>query len=224
MKIHIPLWILFFCAVLFLAKDVAAQDSLHEKNLFDGIKVQMISVAQENNRLAEENKALKAQLISLQLEVERNEQYIGAMDPDFGKERETSRKFKESRQERYDPEEDALIQEAQNIYISGQWINSDATQKLRELQLYDLQYEKQELKLDLKLLEFYHEKVKKKRGPELDGLDQDIKINQANLNELSVRIAEQEKAAMVYPQRIELLKMENIALRKKIKQLRKMLK
>jgi len=213
------------CALVFLGAAVfaasgAAQEPLQEENFLDDIKGHMTAAAEENARLAQENETLRAQLIGLQLEVAQYEQDMEDVDPGY---REVSREREPASGEWSDPESDALVQEAQNIYLSGQMLDMDAAQKLRELQLYDLQYEKQELQLDLKSAKYLSEKARKRQNPELDALEQDLKIQRAKLDEMGVKIAEQEKAALVYPQRVELLKMENAALKMKIKQLRKFL-
>jgi hypothetical protein len=212
------------CA-LAVASAGGAEEKAPEGDLLDGIKTEMVAALQENTRLAEENETLRAQLIGLQLEVEQRAQDVGERSPAKQSLPEGARELGDDRRGGWDdPDQDALIQEAQNIYLSGQMLETSETQRLRELQLYDLQYEKQELQLDLKSAEYLNEKLKKEQGPEIDSLQQDIKINRAKIDEISVRVAEQEKAALAYPQKIELLKMENAALKKKIGQLRRYLR
>jgi hypothetical protein len=100
----------------------------------------------------------------------------------------------------------------------------DDVQRLQELQLYDLQYQKQDLDLDLKSLEFLHEKVSEQRRSEIDALEEAIKENKNKARDISIKVAEEEKAALIYPQEIDLLRMENKTLQQRINKLRRMLK
>ena len=200
-----------------------AEDLSNEGGVFDDIKVEMMSAARENNRLGEENKTLKMQLITLQLEVERFERDVEELDPEYMETRKASREPGAMPTDWNDADDDALIREAQDIYLSGRSLDLDESQKLRELQLYDLQYEKQELQLDLKSAEFLYGKVKDQRKSQLKVLQEDVTANESRIKDVTLRIAVQEKATLSYPQKIDLLKMENKALRKKIKQLKQLL-
>lgn len=213
--------IIFFIGVM--VNNGLAEGLPDNGDLFDDIKIQMITASQKNKKLAVENKTLKAQLISLQLEIEKYEQEIGMIDPEYINDRKLLNEKKTESTDRDDSEGDALIQEAQNIYLSGPSMMLDEGQRLRELQLYDYQYEKQELQLDIQSMEFLHQKIKERRRPELGTLQKDIEENVAKSRNVALRIAEQEKAALSYPQEIDLLKMENEALKKKIKQLKRLL-
>ena len=221
-RLRLLLFLLVFIAAMTI--EGAAENLSQGADVFDDIKVQMISSSRENKGLAAENKTLKAQLISLQLEIERYEQDIGKLDPEYMEDRELLRREKKRSTGWMDPADDALVREAQNIYLSGQSMALDDVQRLRELQLYDLQYQKQELELDLKSMEFLQQKIREQRRPELDALERDIRANIAEIRALSVKIAEQEKAALAYPREIELLKMENKALKQRISQLKRLLK
>lgn len=198
----------------------SAEDLSGKADIFDDIKVRMVSSVEENVRLAAENKALKAELIDLQLEVEQHEQDIEALDPGYRKARKAAREQTQVFSGRDDPRGDELIQEAQNIYLSGRSMALGDVQRLRELHLYDLQYQKQELELDLKSLEFLDRKVGEQRRPELNALEREVEENAARTRTISEKIAEEEQAALRYPQTIDLLKMENEALKQKISQLK----
>ena len=92
----------------------------------------------------------------------------------------------------------------------------DLAQQLRELQLYDLQFYKQELLLDLYEQKTAYQKVESKRRQELEAYQEEIQQIQDKENDLSQRVAELEKRALSYPQEIDLLKMENKELKRKI--------
>lgn len=204
--------------------DGAAENLSQEDSVFDDIKVRMASSLEENIRLAEENKRLKRELTSLQLEIERYEREIRRLDPGYTKAREVSRKQKKRSAGLKDSRGGDLVREAQNIYLSGQLMALDDAQRLKELYLYDLQYQKQDLELQLKSMEFLYQKINEQRSPELDALERKIGDNAAKAKELVVDIAEQEKAALSYPQEIEFLEMENRSLQKRIDHLKQFLK
>ena len=224
MNAKVKLWMLVIFLTAMTAHNGLAQSPSNEGDVFDDIRTQMLSAAQKNSQLAEENKELKAQLINLQLEVDRHEQDMMALNPDYTKAREQLLQLEAASDSLNGSEDDALIREAQNIYLSGQSMQLDESQRLRELQLYDLQYEKQERQLDLKSLEFVYEKIKNQRRAELEALQAEVKTNEAKAQETALRVAEQEKAALSYPQRVDLLEMENKALKQKIKQLKELSK
>ena len=199
-----------------------AENFSGEADVFDDIKIEMISHAQENKKLADENKALKAKLVSLQLEIERYEQEIKALDPQYIEARAVEKKNRKAA-DQGDLQGDDLIREAQNIYLSGQSMALDGVQRLRELQLYDLQYQKQELELDLESMKFLDQKVSEQRRPEMDALKRETEIREEKTREALIKIDEEKKAAFVYSQRIELLKMENKALKQRIGHLKQLL-
>lgn len=219
---RLPAFIFLF--IVLIKTDGSAENSPGGADVFSDIKVRMISSSQENKKLAVENKALKAELVGLQLEIEQYEQEIGRLDPGYMKAKEAARRQKKRPAGRSDPRGDDLIREARNIYLSGRSMALDDVQRLREVQLYDLQYQKQELELDLKSLEFARQKIREQRRPELDALERDIQANITKIRGLSVKIAGQEKAALNYPGRIDLLRMENKALKQRIRQLKRLLK
>ena len=117
----------------------------------------------------------------------------------------------------------ALIEEAQELFLSGQHMDLGEEQKLRELQLYDLQYQKQELELDLEDRQALHRKLEPQRQQEIQALKIAIQENTKEEERLYQRTAAMERKLAVYPQDISLLKMENETLKKRIKQLRKLL-
>lgn len=219
-------WAVALIVLAVCAQCAAAEEIAGESDVLDELRSTMLSAAQRNDQLAQENQELKARLVDLQLEVEGLQQSIAQWDPEFIEARERTHeemKPKLSPGGWNDPDEDALIREAQSIYLSGQTMLLDEGQRLREMQLYDLQYEKQERQLDLMSMQYLHQKIKDRQRTQVESLMEEIKASEAKLENVSLRIAEQEKAALSYPQRIELLKMENKALRQKIDQLQELL-
>ncbi len=202
----------------------AAENFSGEPDIFDDIKVQLINSSRNHKDLVDENKTLKARLISLQLEIERYEQELEAADPGYMRARRAGKEQAKRSSGWSDPEGDNLVREAQNIYLSGQAIPLDGVQKLRELQLYDLQYQKQELDLDLKSLEFLHEKVGEQRRSELEALENTVRENAEKNGDLLIKISQEEAAAHNHSRHINLLEMENRGLKKRIDQLKKLLK
>lgn len=224
MNKYLRLLLILLISIAVTQTDGAAENLSQEDSVFDDIKVRMASSLEENIRLAEENKRLKGELTSLQLEIERYEWEIRRLDPGYMKAREVSRKQKKRSAGLKDSRGGDLVREAQNIYLSGQLMALDDAQRLKELYLYDLQYQKQDLELQLKSMEFLYQKINEQRSSELDALERKIGDNAAKAKELVVDIAEQEKAALSYPQEIEFLEMENRSFQKRIDHLKQFLK
>lgn len=204
--------------------DGLAEQLSEEPDVLDPIRSRMIESSQENKRLAEENKALKAQLISLQLEIEQIEGEMKRLDPGYVKMSEQERKQNRESSGFRGLGDDDLIREAQNIYLSGRTMALGDVERLKELQLYDLQYRKQELELDLMSMEFLCRKVNEQRQPEIEAQEEGIKENEAKIENISMQIIEEERKSLLYPRNIELLKMENKALRQKIRNLKQLMK
>ena len=220
--LRLVLFALILAAVM--TTEGAAENFSGEPDIFDDIKVQLINSSRNHKDLVDENKTLKARLISLQLEIERYEQELEAADPGYMRARRAGKEQAKRSSGWSDPEGDNLVREAQNIYLSGQAIPLDGVQKLRELQLYDLQYQKQELDLDLKSLEFLHEKVGEQRRPELEALENTVRENAEKKGDLLIKISQEKAAAHNHSKHINLLEMENRGLKKRIDQLKKLLK
>ena len=83
MKNHFRLCIGCVYFWIVLGSNVFAQDQSVEDSVFDPIKFQMKSIAEENAALTKKNKTLKVRLIGLQLEVERQEEVIRDLDPEY---------------------------------------------------------------------------------------------------------------------------------------------
>ena len=213
--------------LIVLGPNVFAQDQSVENNVFDPIKFQMKSIAEENTALVKKNKTLKVQLIGLQLEVEREERVIKDLDPEYTVKaqysREQDRPLAIESTSREELEDSAIREEAQELFLSGQYMDLNEEQRLKELQLYDLQYQKQELKLDLLERQALVQEFQGQRDKEFQGVEKDIKESIREEKDMRRKVAGAEKRMLAYPQDIDLLKMENEALRKNIKHLRKLL-
>jgi hypothetical protein len=227
MKIEFRLWIGGIFFLVATSQSGLAQSQPGEDSVFDSLKTQIVSIAAENNELVQQNKKLKAQLVSLQLEVERYEKELKELDPDYVVWERTKGEPKEPSSGKLvslnDWENDPLINEAQDLYLSGQSMDLEPDQKLRELQLYDLQFHKQELLLDLHERGTLYQKIELKRRQELGTYQEEIQKIREEENDLSLRIAELEKRALGYPQEIDLLKMENKELKRKVALFKQML-
>ena len=100
--------------------------------------------------------------------------------------------------------------------MSGQTGIGDG-QRLKELFLYDLQYQVQELELDIKLKEFWLKNVDGERKGEWDTLNEEVAKTKEREQTMFQKVMEQERLAADAPKQIELLKMENRMLRDKIR-------
>ena len=225
---NIKSWIGVVCFLVFLGPNVFAEGLHVENGEFDPIKVQMKSIAEENSALASQNKLLKTELIGLQLEVEKLEQEIKAMDPGYankvrlasGQNQAYSTRASRQLEELDDA---ALIEEAQDLYSSGQYMELGEGQRLRELELYDLQFQKQELELDLQERQAMLRDIEGQRNQELQDVKIAVEITGKEAEEARSKVTEAEQRALLYPRNIGLLKMENERLKKRIGQLRKLL-
>ena len=228
MKNYFLLWIGIVYFLIVMGPNVLAQSRSTETSVFDPIKDRMKLVADDNVDLSEQNRTLRTQLVGFQLEVEKVEKEIEILDPgSVRKMRYLREQGKMSLpQSLHDLEKSndiALIEEAQELFLSGQHMDLGEEQKLRELQLYDLQYQKQELELDLEDRQALHRKLEPQRQQEIQALKIAIQENTKEEEHLYQRVAAMERKLAVYPQDISLLKMENETLKKRIKQLRKLL-
>ncbi|MCK5712704.1 MAG: hypothetical protein KAI25_08315, partial [Hyphomicrobiaceae bacterium] len=79
--LRLVLFALIFASVM--TTESAAEDFSGESDIFDDIKVQLINSYRDHKAFVDENKTLKARLISLQLEIERYEQELEAADPGY---------------------------------------------------------------------------------------------------------------------------------------------
>jgi hypothetical protein len=225
---NIKSWIGVVCFLVFLGPNVFAGGLPVENGEFDPIKVQMKSIAEENSALANQNKLLKTELIGLQLEVEKLEQEIKAMDPGYANKvrlASAQNQAYSTRASRQLEELDdaALIEEAQDLYSSGQYMELGEGQRLRELELYDLQFQKQELELDLQERQAMLRDIEGQRNQELQDVKIAVEITGKEAEEARSKVTEAEQRALLYPRNIGLLKMENERLKKRIGQLRKLL-
>lgn len=201
-----------------------AQTLNQEVDFFDTIKSEMMSESEAGATFVEENKALKGQLIGLQLEVEQLERESEKLDSGY---RGNQKRERERATESFNFKgmgSDELVQEAQNIYLSGQLMPLDDVQRLRELQLYELQYCRQELGLELQLVDFLCRKTKEIRKPQMEALEKGIEDNRAGTREILALIAEEKRKSFAFPRQIELLKMENKSLKQRIRELKRYVK
>lgn len=227
MKNYFRTWIGIVCSLGVLGSNALAQDQSGKNNIFGPIKAQMLSVAEKNAVLAKQNQTLRVRLIGLQLEVERHEKVIRDLDPGFiNKERRSREEDRASSVELMSGEElenSALIKEAQDLFLSGQYMDLDEEQRLWELQLYDLQYQKQELEIDLQDRQALRQKIEGQRRRELQIVEGEVQESAREEKNIHRKVAEAKKKVMAYPQNIDLLKMENETLRKRIGRLRSLL-
>ena len=220
-------WIGVICFLIVVGSNALAQDQSGKNSIFDPIKDQMLSVAEESITLAKQNQTLRVQLIGLQLEVEKHEKAIKDLDPGFvSEERRLSKQNRSPSVESTDgdkSENSALIKEAQELFLSGQYMDLDEEQRLRELQLYDLQYQKQELELDLQDRQNLQQKIESQKRQELQIVEGETQESVREEENIYRQVIEAEKKVMAYSQNIDLLKMENEMLRTKIGRLRKLI-
>lgn len=193
---------------------------------FGNLKSEMQSVSEENEELAKQNKTLRVQLIGLQMEVESREDELRELDPGYrspltGKRERTEQPMTPQVTRELEQMEDAeLMKEAQEIFLSGEHVDMDEEQRMKELELYDLAIRKQELELDLKEKSGLIKDIDGQRKLEFEAVDRQAQVTFQKEARIREKMAEAEKLLISYPQDIELLRMENQQLKKQIEALR----
>ncbi len=205
---------------VFLGRLGSAEDLSGQKSAFNPIKSGLPRVIQTNHALRKENKALKAEFIGLQLEVDRQEMELELLDPAYVRGGALKREQTSlSPQEEVERDDAALFHEVQNLYTSGVGLDLDLEQKQQELKLYDLQYQKEELLSDLEKKEFLYAEVGSKWVDELEEIEREIGENIDEKEALLLEISSSRKILEQYYRETDLLRMENEGLKKKIKHL-----
>ncbi|OGX37183.1 MAG: hypothetical protein A3C36_00955 [Omnitrophica WOR_2 bacterium RIFCSPHIGHO2_02_FULL_52_10] len=190
-----------------------------EQTIFDDFKEKMMIAVKEHERLAAENLDLRAELIELRFQVEKKERQKGIV-PSRSKDHGSGLKIRDR-----ELSESSLllgkdaktpVEEAQEIYLSGQTSGVGDGQRLKELFLYDLQYQVQDLELDIQLKEFWLGNVDSERKQKMDVLNAEVSTIKEQEQAMFQKVMEQERLVAGSPQQLELLKMENKMLKDKI--------
>jgi len=224
MRIHYYLtgWLVFFFVIA--GQPLFAQEEVPEDGFLGSIKAQVISAAQDRNKMEEENEKLKTELLGLQKAVEQHKEKLTAQDQkeiDIVTPSTELKPVVEEPSVNFDKlEDEAVVEEVQQIYLSGEYMALDGLQRLQEIQMYDLLLEKQELELERGSREMLHKKAQEASQDDLQAARMDIQKSTEKEEELSLKITELERAIEAYPAEIEYLKMENKALKEKIRKLK----
>ena len=182
-------------------RDSGQEGSPVEESGLDDFKQKMISAAKEHDELLAENRKLKKMIGGHQSGVNGKKQDRGVipwLEKRKKKEIITSNRELSVTSLLLEENRNKMIKEAQDIYLSGLKMDLGDAQKLRELYLYDLQFQKQELELDIQLKEYWIKNVEDERYRKLDARDQEISSISAQEQELSEKVAELERAAAVF--------------------------
>lgn len=197
------IWACVFLAVMG-QNGFAQQNESGEHTVFDAIKARMISAAKDNERLVIEYKSLKSRLVSLQMEIARLKKDIEGLQPPE-KNQPTAYHDPDRTFSVDEIEDDVLIREAQEIYTTGQSMGIDGAQRLKELLLYDLSFQKQELQLDWQAKQRLYQEEEARRQQELDIIQKDIEEGLAKEEGLARKMAELEREEASSAREMDLL-------------------
>jgi len=222
-SLKITLMIAVLC--LLIGTTGFAQDAPQSNNSVEAIRSELIKARRTTNDLKEQNKRLKSKLLGFQMEVQRSEAEVKKLEHLYphraNPDRERSAVFSDADKGlKGVTTSDPLVQEAQEIFLSGQIMDLSDEQKLKELYLYDLQFQKQELRLNLEEMGVLYQDVERKQMEEMETLQDEIRELVSREKQVYRQVMEAEKAVLSYPQIIELLKVENKRLQETIRRLK----
>lgn len=164
------------------------------------IKERIQSLLRQNEELAPRAESLKQEFWDLQKKVRRSRAEAAALEQ---KHAENQKKMEQQAQKK-------LEQKAENTRESGR------PQSLQQLRLYDLQYQKKELELELKLKELALKEKQQAYDRQMAEWHQELEQNAAEEKRLADETwASRDNAAPVYE--LESLKQENMLLESQLK-------
>jgi len=204
-------------------------------DLINEVKADIASLLEENKKLEVEYKRLQDQFRELQGNVEQRHQSmkeqeregIAIVTPDYDEPvvRKRPRKIRDEQLPgQLDMmENERLMLEGQNSFLTGQHMDLNDKERLLKLQLADLEYEKRELELELKIKEFRHLEGNRKEEWEAQDLRNQLQASIENERELGKIIEESKDNAVTGPRRMPFFRRQNKRLIFQIKEAQKKL-
>jgi len=192
-------------------------------NSINRMKAEISDLLKENERLDSEHQRLTAELEMLQAEAYQNQQQIKKMKLEAWEQIDQQRTYSNEliglENDVGALENERLLIESKNSFMSGRLIDLEQNQGLRQLQLAEMEIERKELELNFKLKQFDHEQAVAENLEEVRQIKEDYQINLEIEKELVRKIEKVEEEGRENPKVIQRIKDENKKLENKIQDL-----
>ncbi len=183
---------------------------------FSMMKIQVGELLQENQTLEVQYKWLKEEIENLDKAIKDETENLGRIKNDFGLKNASGETIVPTTYDQVETE--LLLQESQKNALNLKAIDSDSVSKLWELKLADLQYQKRQLELEVKMASLTCKENLDKRKEELTALNKILQDNLSQAEALKKQISEMEKKADVSPQQLSEYKIINKRLEAQIEE------
>jgi len=163
---------------------------------FESLKQEAAALISVNKKLEEQFRLLRDKSIRLQALVEEYRREVEALAQDSQQISSVTGDRPDPKESRYQPrlsstEDEIILNESKNRFLVGQLINLDEHKRLWELQRQDLEYQKRDLEMQLKLKQFKYHELKREREKAIQSLRNQLKSNYEQ-----VKFLEETKASM----------------------------
>jgi len=215
-KIKRSLIFIYLCGILVCSRYASAQG--YES--FTRIKEKIAVLLVEHKKLKARYDFLRKDFLALKEAVEQKEQEIKDIRNQGNQvhlSRQQVKDFINNSQQRLEElRNEILLKESKNVYLTGELVDVDEKQRLRKLQLSELQIQKRALQMDLKLKDMGKKDREKTNKAPLEDLQKNLKKIQDEEQELIRTIAVIEEKRSSQPQKARVLKLENEKLEREI--------
>lgn len=230
----------FFCVFFFSGKTHAQQRSVssreqqlslgstqvngYRQNIFKSVKMRIANMLLDNRKLERQYADLKKEFLALKDEFDQKTYSVGRINQDA---RKVSHRYRNQQDQLetfnndiQDLQDEKLLLTSQVIFLKGEMIDLDEKVRMRKLKLADLQFEKRERAMELKLDRFAQtEEISLKRKT-LKELENQLEVDKLQQVNLQFRIEEMSEDASS-PYKIERFKQDISDLEYRIKDLEK---
>lgn len=193
--------------------------------VFKEIKARIAALLVENKKLETEYAAIQKEYAQTKVLVEQHRNEIDMMHQHFletNRERKDTKKAVKSLRVGQDSmANDILIKQSRIAYLKGELLDMEEKERLWNLQLADLGYQKRQLEMDYKYKNFYSQENQRRQNEELNNLKKELKSLLEQERELKHQISELETKRESYPYKAQRLTEENKEWEDKIKALQK---
>lgn len=179
---------------------------------FEATKAQLDILLRKHAELEKENNALENELAEIQESLEQEKKAVEGWRQKWSLENKLNDKENSALSSLHNKikalDDERLLKESRNAYLRSQLIELDDQQRIRNLQLSDLGYQRKELQMDFKLKEFQLEEHQQKQGQEIERIKKSIEVNKEQQKKIEAQINTLENEHAVYPGKIEQLQGE----------------
>ena len=186
------------------------------------MKAEITELLRVNHTLSREYNSLYTEYQSLQSQANQytDEQNFlqDNLDETRRKRQEKTAVIRKLGQELDVMQNEIILKESKNAFMRGELLDFDEKQRLRRLQLKDLEYEKRELEMQIEMRSFHEEDVKRDQKEELNELKRDLQKYIEKEQDLRGQIEEIKADALNFSKKIDDYEIDNFDLDVKIKQ------